>query len=141
MDAFFKQHGYRVAPVTVDNGEWVWAFAYANVMNEQPDSAEREATLAQLRKGYVWLMHANELNAATFAELVAAPQRRDYRFVSLDDAMRDPAYARGAEGYNGRYGRSWLHRWARAEKKPKDFYAGEPVVPKWVMQLAKVDSE
>jgi len=166
MDAFFKQHGYRVAPVTVDNGEWVWAFAYANVMNGQPDSAAREATLAQLRKGYVpymlnkldyyeqqsqallgyalpqvWLMHANELNAATFAELVAATQRRGYRFVSLDEAMRDPAYARGAEGYNGRYGPSWLHRWAMAEKKPKDFYAGEPVVPKWVMQLAKVDSE
>lgn len=166
MDAFFKQHGYRVAPVTVDNGEWVWAFAYANVMNEQPDAAAREATLAQLRKGYVpymlnkldyyekqsqallgyalpqvWLMHANELNAATFAELVAATQRRGYRFVSLDEAMRDPAYARGAEGYNGRYGPSWLHRWAMAEKKPKDFYAGEPVVPKWVMQLAKVDSE
>lgn len=166
MDAFFKQHGYRVAPVTVDNGEWVWAFAYANVMNEQPDSAAREATLAQLRKGYVpymlnkldyyeqqsqallgyalpqvWLMHANELNAATFAELVAATKRRGYRFVSLDEAMRDLAYARGAEGYNGRYGPSWLHRWAMAEKKPKDFYAGEPVVPKWVMTLAKVESE
>ena len=166
MDAFFKQHGYRVAPVTVDNGEWVWAFAYANVMNQQPDSAAREATLAQLRKGYVpymlnkldyyeqqsqallgyalpqvWLMHANELNAATFGELVAATKRRGYRFVSLDEAMRDPAYARGAEGYNGRYGPSWLHRWAMAEKRPKDFYAGEPVVPKWVMQLAKVDSE
>ncbi|MBH1556636.1 polysaccharide deacetylase family protein, partial [Stenotrophomonas maltophilia] len=53
MDAFFRQHGYHVAPVTVDNGEWVWAFAYANVMNEQPDSPAREATLAQLRKGYL----------------------------------------------------------------------------------------
>ena len=41
MDGFFKQHGYRVAPVTVDNGEWVWAFAYANVMNEQADSPAR----------------------------------------------------------------------------------------------------
>lgn len=166
MDAFFKQHGYRVAPVTVDNGEWVWAFAYANVMNEQPDSPAREATLAQLRKGYVpymlnkldyyekqsqallgyalpqvWLMHANELNAATFAELVAATKRRGYRFISLDEAMRDPAYARGAQGYSGRYGPSWLHRWAMAEKKPKEFYAGEPEVPAWVMKLAKVDSE
>ena len=46
MDAFFKQHGYRVAPVTVDNGEWV---RYANVMNAQADSPAREATLAQLR--------------------------------------------------------------------------------------------
>ncbi|HDS1559171.1 TPA: polysaccharide deacetylase family protein [Stenotrophomonas maltophilia] len=166
MDGFFRDHGYRVAPVTVDNGEWVWAFAYANVMNEQPPSAAREATLAQLRRGYVpymlnkldyyerqsqallgyalpqvWLMHANELNAATFAELVAATRRRGYRFITLEEAMREPAYARGAEGYNGRYGPSWLHRWAMAENKPKDFYAGEPVVPAWVMTLAKVDSE
>jgi len=95
MDTFFAEHGYRIAPVTVDNGEWVWAFAYANVINEQPDSSEREATLARLRKGYVpymlnkldyyeqqsqallgyalpqvWLMHANELNGATFPEPV-----------------------------------------------------------------------
>jgi len=166
MDAFFAEHGYRIAPVTVDNGEWVWAFAYANVMNEQPDSTAREATLARLRKGYVpymlnklgyyeqqsqallgyalaqvWLMHANELNAATFAELVAATKRRGYRFVSLEEAVRDPAYARGTEGYDGRYGPSWLHRWAMAEKKPKDYYGTEPVVPQWVKTLAKVDYE
>ena len=54
--------------------------------------------------------------------------------------MRDPAYAR-TDGYSGRYGPSWLHRWAMAEKKPKEFYAGEPVVPKWVMDLADVESE
>lgn len=166
MATFFAAHGYRVAPVTVDNGEWVWAFAYANVLNEQPPSAEREATLRQLRRGYVpymlnkldyyeaqsqallgyalpqvWLMHANELNAAAFAELVAATQRRGYRFVSLEEALRDPAYARGSEGYDGRYGPSWLHRWAMAENKPKAFYAGEPEVPKWVKILAKVDYE
>ena len=166
MDVFFARHGYRIAPVTVDNGEWVWAFAYANVLNEQAESPAREALLMQLRRGYVpymlnkldyyeaqsvallgyalpqvWLMHANELNAAAFAELVAATRRRGYRFVSLDEAMRDPAYARGTTGYDGRYGPSWLHRWAMAEKKPKAFYAGEPEVPGWVKKLAKVDYE
>ena len=166
MDTFFAEHSYRIAPVTVDNGEWVWAFAYANVINEQPDSSEREATLARLRKGYVpymlnkldyyeqqsqallgyalpqvWLMHANELNAATFAELVAATKRRGYRFVSLEEAVRDPAYARGTEGYDGRYGPSWLHRWAMAEKKPKEYYGTEPEVPQWVKTLAKVNYE
>ena len=166
MGGFFAEHGYRIAPVTVDNGEWVWAFAYANVLNEQADTPARESVLRQLRRGYVpymlnkldyyeaqsvtllgyalpqvWLMHANELNAATFAELVAATQRRGYRFVSLDEAMQDPAYARGTTGYDGRYGPSWLHRWAMAEKRPKTFYAGEPEVPAWVKKLAKVDYE
>ncbi|MGH8027397.1 MAG: polysaccharide deacetylase family protein [Pseudoxanthomonas sp.] len=163
--AFLDTHGYRIAPVTVDNGEWVWAFAYANVINAQPDTPEREALLQRLRLGYVpymlnkldyyeaqslqllgyalpqvWLMHANELNADSFAALVEATRRRGYRFVSLEEALRDPAYAH-ADGYNGRYGPSWLHRWAMAEKKPKEFYAGEPVVPKWVLELADVDSE
>ena len=162
---FLAGHGYRIAPVTVDNGEWVWAFAYENVLDGTLGPAERDATLQRLREGYVpymlnkvdyyerqsqallgyalpqvWLLHANALNAASYAELVAAVRRRGYRTITLDEAMRDPAYAR-ADGYEGRYGPSWLHRWAMADKKPKEFYAGEPVVPKWVLALAGVESE
>jgi len=162
---FLAQHGYRIAPVTVDNGEWVWAFAYENVLDGGPDTPDREATLRRLREGYVpymlnkvdyyerqsrellghalpqvWLMHANALNAASYADLVAAVRRRGYATITLDEAMRDPAYAR-PDGYEGRYGPSWLHRWAMAENKPKAFYAGEPTVPKWVLDLAGVESE
>ncbi len=162
---FLASHGYRIAPVTVDNGEWVWAFAYARVLDGQADTPERAAVLERLRLGYVpymlnkidyyerqsqallgyalpqiLLLHANELNAVAYAELIAGIRRRGYRFVTLEDAMRDPAYLR-EDGYHGRYGPSWLHRWAMAEQKPKDFYAGEPVVPPWVLALAGVDSE
>ena len=162
---FLGRHGYRIAPVTVDNGEWVWAFAYANVMDGQADAAARETLLKRLRLGYVpymlnkldyyesqsqqllghalpqvWLMHANELNADAFVALVEGARRRGYRFITLDEALQDPAYAR-EDGYTGRYGPSWLHRWAMAENKPKEFYAGEPVVPQWVLDLAGVESE
>ena len=166
---FLADHGYRVAPVTVDNGEWVWAFAYERVLAqadpEQADQATREATLERLRRGYVpymlnkldyyerqsidlldyalpqvWLLHANTLNADTYAGLIAALRRRGYRTIGLDEAMADPAYAR-PDGYEGRWGPSWLHRWAMAERRPKAFYAGEPQVPRWVLGLADVDSE
>lgn len=162
---FLASHGYRVAPVTVDNGEWVWAFAYERVLDGQPDTPERTALLERLRLGYVpymlnkldyyeaqsqallgyalpqvLLIHANTLNSVAYTELVAGIRRRGYRFVTLDEAMRDPAYAR-PDGYHGRFGPSWLHRWAMAEHKPKTFYAGEPEVPKWVLDLAGVDGE
>jgi hypothetical protein len=88
----------------------------------------------------VWLLHANALNAVAYAELVAAVRRRGYRAVTLDEALADPAYAR-PDGYSGRYGPSWLHRWAMAEQRPKAFYAGEPEVPRWVLDLAGVESE
>jgi peptidoglycan/xylan/chitin deacetylase (PgdA/CDA1 family) len=164
LSTFLAGHGYRIAPVTVDNGEWVWAFAYANVL-DQPAGTERDATLSRLRRGYVpymlnkvdyfeaqsqkllgyalpqvWLLHANELNAASYVDLVAGVRRRGYRVVTLDEALKDPAYTR-TDGYTGRYGPSWLHRWAMAEQKPKGFYVGEPVVPRWVLDLAGVDSE
>jgi hypothetical protein len=88
----------------------------------------------------VWLLHANALNAVAYADLVAAVRRRGYRAVALDEALADPAYAR-PDGYSGRYGPSWLHRWAMAEQRPKAFYAGEPEVPRWVLDLAGVESE
>ena len=162
---FLAQHGYRIAPVTVDNGEWVWAFAYENVLDGALPAPQREDTLRRLREGYipymlnkvdyferqsqallgyalpqVWLLHANALNADAYADLVAGVRRRGYATITLDEAMRDPAYAR-PDGYEGRYGPSWLHRWAMAGKKPKAFYAGEPVVPQWVLELAGVASE
>jgi peptidoglycan/xylan/chitin deacetylase (PgdA/CDA1 family) len=161
LQKFLAEHGYRIAPVTIDNGEWVYAFAYRNVLAKDGD----KETLARLRRDYVpymiakvdfyeqasinllgynlpqiLLIHANELNAETYADLVAGIRGRGYRFVTLEESMRDPAYLR-ADTFTGRFGPSWLHRWALAEKRPKAFYEGEPVVPQWVLDLAEVESE
>lgn len=50
-------------------------------------------------------MHANELNADVFAELIAATRRRGYTLIPLDEAMRDAAYQR-ADGYTGKWARA-----------------------------------
>ena len=165
LGVFLQQHGYQVAPVTVDNSEWIWAFAYDHVGDTESDPIAREARLRQLRRGYVpymlnkldyyeqqgqqllgrlpaqvWLIHANALSADCVEELVAATRRRGYRFISLEAALQDPAYQH-ADGYNGAGGISWIQRWAMAENKPKAFYAGEPQVPAWVMTLAGLEAE
>ncbi|KFN41199.1 polysaccharide deacetylase family protein [Arenimonas oryziterrae] len=166
LEAFLAEHGYRIAPVTVDTSDWVWAAAYRKTLaNPGIQDGLREETLARLRHDYVpymiakidyfeqqsigllgynlpqiLLMHANELNADTYAELIAAIRARGYRFVTLEEAVADPAYRR-ADAYTGKWGPSWIHRWAIGEKKPKEFFAGEPKVAPWVMELAGVDSE
>ncbi|MNU06846.1 hypothetical protein D3C72_2521820 [compost metagenome] len=66
--------------------------------------------------------------------------KRGYRFIGLDEAMRDPAYRR-ADAYTGPAGPSWIHRWAIGEKKPTSFFGDEPEVPAWVMKLADLESE
>jgi peptidoglycan/xylan/chitin deacetylase (PgdA/CDA1 family) len=158
---FLDAHGYRIAPVTVDNSDWIWAAAYLHAA-ERPGAAKLKA---RLRRDYikymgskldyyeqqsiallgynlpqVWLIHANTLNAASYGDLIAMARKRGYRFIGLDEAMRDRAYER-TDAYTGPAGPSWLHRWAIGANKPASFFAGEPTVPDWVLTLAKLDSE
>ena len=160
LGAFLQEHGYRIAPVTVDTSDWVYAAAYRKAL-----AAKDEASLAKLRAEYVpymlakvdyfeaqsiallgynlpqiLLMHANELNADCYGELLAGLRARGYSFIDLDTALQDPAYKR-ADAYTGKWGPSWIHRWAIGEQKPKEFFAGEPVVPQWVKDYAGIQSE
>ena len=157
---FLRVHGYRIAPVTVDTSDWVYAAAYRKAI-----AAKDEATLAKLRAEYVpymlakvdyfeqqslallgynlpqvLLMHANELNADCYGELLQGLRKRGYAFVDLEAALQDPAYQR-ADAYTGKWGPSWIHRWAIGEGKPKKFFAGEPKVPQWVLDYAGIESE
>jgi peptidoglycan/xylan/chitin deacetylase (PgdA/CDA1 family) len=148
VEAFLAERGYTIAPVTLDSDEWVFAAAYARAVAEADTAtAQRlrteyvawtEAVVAHFEGwsrevlGYelpqVALLHANLLNADTIGELAAMFARRGYRFVSLEEALRDPVYAR-PDPYVGRYGNSWLHRWARGEGREVRW---EPGAPDWV---------
>lgn len=160
LQAFLQEHGYRIAPVTVDTSDWIWAGAYRKAL-----AGDDKETLARLRAQYVpymlakidyfeaqslallgynlpqvLLMHANEINADCYGDLVTGIRARGYATVTLEAALRDPAYKR-ADAYTGRWGPSWLHRWAIGEERPKEFFAGEPKTPAWVMEMAGVEVE
>jgi hypothetical protein len=67
-------------------------------------------------------------------------QKRGYRFISLQDALTDKAYA-SPDTFTGPAGISWLDRWALTRGVPKDFFRGEPRTPAFIMKLAEVQSE
>lgn len=160
LAAWLEAHRYRVAPVTVDNGDWIYARAYVNALNAHDTPlatrlrddyvAYMDAKVAYYEQqskrlfgreiAQVLLCHASALNADALPALFARLRKRGYEFVTLESAVADPAYAH-ADGYRGGAGISWMHRWAMAENKPRTFYEGEPEVPRWVMDLAGVDSE
>ena len=84
---------------------------------------------------HVLLVHANALNADHLGRLLRVYRRRGYRFVSLDDALADPAY-RSPDSYVGRAGTSWLQRWALHRGVAFD---PEPRPDGWVRALAYPD--
>ncbi|MDQ3486638.1 MAG: polysaccharide deacetylase family protein [Acidobacteriota bacterium] len=153
---FLKEHGYAVAPVTVDNSDYSFAAAYDRSVEAGDASqaarvvaaylAYMEAVVAYYEQQSVaivgremaqtLLLHANALNAATFDQLVERIRKRGYAFVSLSKALEDPTYEL-KDDYVGAAGMTWLHRWALTQGK-KGIFAGEPVVPDWIQKLSDV---
>ncbi len=160
LATFLDARGYRIAPVTVDNGDWIYARAYLEAL-----AADDATTALRLRRDFVdyidakfafyedasrrlfgreipqvLLLHANALNADTMPALLARLAKRGYTFVSLETVLADPAYAH-EDGYRGGAGISWMHRWAMAERMPPAFYRGEPMVAQYALDLAGVEGE
>jgi peptidoglycan/xylan/chitin deacetylase (PgdA/CDA1 family) len=151
FERFLAERGYRIAPVTIDNQEWVFAEvygmakergdsatarlvadAYLSYMDEVFDFFEKlSVTVAGYEIRQVLLLHVNPLNADHFDALVRMMQRRGYAFISLDRALEDPAY-RLPDSYAGPKGLSWLHRWAltKGMKTPE-----EPREPELIARL------
>jgi hypothetical protein len=76
----------------------------------------------------ILLIHASQMNADLLPDLLTMFRRRGYSFVSLRQALADPAYAL-PENYTGRGGFSWIHRWSQTKGMPNK---GEPDPPAWV---------
>lgn len=160
LESFLKRHGYRVAPVTVDNSEWIFALAYDRARTAGDDDLARRVAAAYVpymeakveffernsRELFgreipqVLLVHANRLNADHFGVLAERLAARGYRFVALEAALGDPAYD-SPDTYTGPAGITWLHRWALTRGVEKAFFRGEPETPDFVLEAAGVESE
>ena len=156
FERFLGDHGYRVAPVTIDNDEYLFAAAYDRSTDHGDAASAQEVAAAYVpymeRKveffehnsqqlfgreiRQILLVHANMLNADRFSDLASMFERRGYRFITLERALEDEAY-RSSDTFVGVGGVTWLHRWAITKGMPKTFYANEPEVPAFVAAAAK----
>ena len=131
-----EQRKYRVAPITVDYKDYMFARAYArNLRAGNTEMAEkiRQAYLNQVDIGsesaekssreifgyelpQILLVHCSEMNSVSLRDSIARMRARGYSFITLQEAMSDPAYQR-PDTFVSR-GDSWLERSARALNKP-----------------------
>ena len=148
---FLVARQYRVAPVTVDYADYTFAGVYSRQLTSGAvDVAEKikQAYLNQVEVGFeysekasveifgyevpqILLIHCNELNAVTLRETIARLRQRGYSFITLDEAMKDPAYER-PDTFAGPGG-SWLSR--TATTMGKKITVTRPAVPAWVSEM------
>jgi peptidoglycan/xylan/chitin deacetylase (PgdA/CDA1 family) len=131
IDAWLASHGYRIAPVTIDANDWEFADPYDDAIsrNDEPrrlrirqqylDYTERTVAWFQRAStalfgrqiAFVMLLHATRLNADSIDSLSDILKRRRLKGVTLEEAMKDPAY-RLRDPYVGHDGIDWMERWS-----------------------------
>ncbi len=153
--AFLEQHHYRVAPVSVEDAD----YKFNDVLDEaiRTGNQAKADTVQRLylehvrsmfdfvedasRKVYgreipqVLLIHDNLINSLVLDSLLTDLERRGYRFVSLTEALADPAYQRStkqpSEGTGDCYYICWgdrLHNQGHSFNYP---WSSEPA---WINQ-------
>lgn len=153
IDQFLADRGYAVAPYTIDSQDYIFNIPYL-AATESGD----EGTARRLCRAYVdfvdratafaegisleifdrdipqiIILHANKINGDCLGELLSRLTEHEYEFVSLDEAMADPAYSTNDTLVTS-YGPSWLWRWMKSKEMEVSF-RGEPEPPDWVLAL------
>ena len=160
VEKFLAERGYTIAPVTIDNAEWIFAAAYDKAVKSNEEELkskigneyieymkakfkyyERQSQKLFARQiNQVLLIHSNRLNADYLAKLCKMIRSENYELISLEEALKDEAY-KSPDTFTGAGGISWMDRWALTRGKKGDFFKDEPRTPKYIMEIAGVDSE
>lgn len=148
FEKFLATRGYTVAPVTVNNAEFMFAAVYAKALaHGDRETAEHvaQAYIPYMQQvfeyfekfsvdvlGYevkqVLLLHADSLNADYLNDLVQMMKGRGYTFITLDQALKDKAYHQ-PDTYSGESGDSWIEHWALTKRLK---VPSSPGVPEFV---------
>jgi len=144
FESFLAKRGYRIAPVTIDSMDWMFLAAYSRAANDATrrtvaaqyvQFVDRQFEAAEKASGdmfgrqirQILLLHANELNAAALGRVFADLRSRGYSFISLAEALADPAYVRPAKYTDTS---DWLSVWANE----KNYIRSRPQPPEWIQK-------
>ena len=154
LDTFLKSHNYVIAPNTITYQDYTFSGAYEAALRKGEtqlaqrirdaylpytlsrwEAAEKQSIALFGREiKQILMVHANRINADAFDEVAKAMQERGYHFISIDEAMKDPAYAR-PDSFDGNVGVTWLSRWSAEQGKP--FGSGGTPVPEFVLEAVR----
>jgi peptidoglycan/xylan/chitin deacetylase (PgdA/CDA1 family) len=155
LAAYLSERGYHLATCTIDNSDYVFNAAYVRMLANRDVAAAQKlreeyiayteseieyyAALNKQVLGYeppqVMLLHDNALNGDVIEQVLRIFEKKQFRFVSLEEAQADRAY-QIPDTYITKFGPMWGYRWA-AEQKIKVDGSLELDPPKWISDYGK----
>lgn len=152
---FLEKHNYTVAPVSIDNDDYLFANAYAKTLKKGDSTLAKtigEEYIKYMEQKVLFyekqsdalfgrqiaqtlLIHASMLNADYIVKLAEVFEKHGYEFVDIETALLDNAYTTPVTKF-GRYGISWIDRWALSQGKTGDYFKGDPETPKFISNIS-----
>lgn len=156
LNDFLFKKGYLVAPVTIDNEDYLFASAYYKAgrkndkelmsqighdyityMEKKLKYFEREAdSLFGRNINQILLLHVSSLNSDYIDSLAVMFKKNNYVFVNMDKALEDKVYQTEITRF-GNWGISWIDRWALSMGKKGSFFKDEPLTPEYIRKLSE----
>lgn len=153
---FLKSHGYKTAPVTIDDEDYLFACAYSTALLKNDTALmnrigrdyigymkkkiryfENQSEKLFGRKiSQILLIHASALNSDYISSLIDLFRSEGYTFVSMDEALTDSAYKTPITVY-GKWGISWLDKWALSQGKKGEFFKDDPESPDYIKSICQ----
>jgi peptidoglycan/xylan/chitin deacetylase (PgdA/CDA1 family) len=152
VEGFLAARGYKVAPFTIENSDFIFARPYAKARRSGDDTMKQRLsqayldftvsettfmeTIATQLFGHdipqTLLVHSNDITADNLDKMLTTFERRGYRFITLAQAMADTAYR--TQDVVTKAGPTWLWRWMKSKGMNLNF-RDEPDPPAWVTDL------
>src|SRR5262249_37605214 len=155
VEDFLAARGYKVTPHTIENSDFIFNPVYVRALQNKDEELAKRVRTAYLdftmaatefaehispqifgrEIPQILLIHANRLNADCLDEILRRFAARGYHFVSLDEAIADPAY-QTKDTTISKYGPTWLWRWMKSKGMNLSF-KDDPDPPQWIMEMYK----
>jgi peptidoglycan/xylan/chitin deacetylase (PgdA/CDA1 family) len=136
VEDWLHTNGYKIAPVTMENSDWKFSDRYDDAISKHNTAAAEKIRALYIDytsniieccqdagesilgrpPAFVFLLHTTRLNATSIDALVVILKQHHLSAVTLDEAMKDPAYDI-EDTYIGPDGIGWITRWSLTLKK------------------------
>jgi len=159
LEKFLAQHGYIIAPPTIDTDDWMFNMVYSKAKqvgdHKKTQQLKNEYIKFTANKfdfyeaasqqmfgrsiKHIWLLHAIDIDADCLDELLQLVKDRGYKFITVAEALQDPVY-KLKDTYTGPTGVAWLFHWDYSDKKIVD-WKKEPIPSGEVREIAMMDKD
>lgn len=153
---FLLKRNYEIAPVTIDNEDYLFALAYKRAKQKNDtillkqigqdylDYMEKKLNYYEMQSNnllgrninQILLLHSSLLNSDYLDSLIELYRSNNYVFANMDNALTDPAFKTEITVF-GNWGISWIDQWALSTGKKGEFFKEDPQIADYIKKLAK----